>query len=85
MTIRHILVDADYNDLGFSISKDFFGGEKIAVDAQIKVLYQENEEEIRAGKAGDNGNDPYLQEQERAEGISGKQGEGCRGYYDDVV
>ncbi len=118
VTIKHILVDADYNDLGFtiggrlvilvesqstwtlniivrallyliqtyhdyfkrtkqnlygskkvnmpkpelyviftgekpenppdtiSLSKDFFGGEKIAVDAEIKVLYQENESNI---------------------------------------
>ena len=29
-----------------SLSKDFFGGEKIAVDAEIKVLYQEDENSI---------------------------------------
>lgn len=118
VTIKHILVDADYNDLGFSIgdrlvilvesqstwtlniiirallyliqtyhdyfkrtkqnlygskkvnmpkpelyviftgekpenppdtislSRDFFGGEKIAIDAEAKVLYQENESNI---------------------------------------
>lgn len=118
ITIKHILVDADYNDLGFSVcgrlvilvesqstwtlniiiralmyliqtyhdffkrtkqnlygskkvdmskpelyviftgekpknppdtlslSKDFFDGEKIAVDAEVKVLYQENENSI---------------------------------------
>ena len=118
VTIKHILVDADYNDLGFSVddrlviliesqstwtlniviralmyliqtyhdffkrtkqnlygskkvnmpkpelyviftgektknppdtislSKDFFDGEKIAVDAEIKVLYQEDEDNI---------------------------------------
>ncbi len=118
VTIKHILVDADYNDLGFSVgdrlvilvesqstwtlniiiralmyliqtyhdffkrtkqnlygskkvnmpkpelyvifigekpknppdiislSKDFFNGEKIAVDAEVKVLYQENEGNI---------------------------------------
>ncbi len=118
VTIKHILVDADYNDLGFSIgdrlvilvesqstwtlniivrailyliqtyhdyfkrtkqnlygskkvnmpkpelyviftgekpenppdtislSKDFFGGEKIAIDAEVKVLYQEDESNI---------------------------------------
>lgn len=118
VTIKHILVDADYNDLGFSVggrlvilaesqstwtlniivralmyliqtyhdffkrtrqnlygskkvnmpkpelyviftgekpksppdtislSKDFFDGEKIAVDAEIKVLYQEDEKSI---------------------------------------
>ena len=118
VTIKHILVDADYNDLGFSVgdrlvilvesqstwtlniiiralmyliqtyhdffkrtkqnlygskkvnmpkpelyvifigekpknppdiislSKDFFDGEKIAVDAEVKVLYQEDEDNI---------------------------------------
>ena len=115
VTIKHILVDADYNDLGFSVggrlvilvesqstwtlniiiraliqtyhdffkrtkqnlygskkvnmpkpelyviftgekpknppdtislSKDFFDGEKIAVDAEVKVLYQEDENNI---------------------------------------
>ena len=118
VTIKHILVDADYNDLGFSIggrlvvlvesqstwtlniiirallyliqtyhdyfkrtkqnlysskkadmpkpelyviftgdkpenppdsislSKDFFGGEKIAIDAEVKVLYQEDQSTI---------------------------------------
>ncbi|MCM1282819.1 MAG: hypothetical protein NC180_06520 [Muribaculaceae bacterium] len=118
VTIKHILVDADYNDLGFSVgdrlvvlvesqstwtlniiiralmyliqtyhdffkrtrqnlygskkvnmptpelyviftgekpnsppdtislSKDFFGGEKIAIDAEVKVLYQEDESSI---------------------------------------
>ncbi len=118
VTIKHILVDADYNDLGFSVggrlvilvesqstwtlniiiralmyliqtyhdffkrtkqnlygakkvnmpkpelyviftgekpknppdtislSKDFFGGEKIAVDAEVRVLYQEDENSI---------------------------------------
>ena len=29
-----------------SLSKDFFDGEKIAVDAEVKVLYQENENSI---------------------------------------
>lgn len=29
-----------------SLSKDFFGGEKIAVDADVKVLYQEDENSI---------------------------------------
>jgi len=117
VTIRHVLVDADYNDLGFSVgnrlmvlvesqstwtsniiirtlmyliqtyhdyfkrtnqnlygskkvnmpkpelymiftgdrknipdtislSKEFFGGEEIAIDAEVKVLYQENEKDI---------------------------------------
>ena len=117
VTIKHILVDADYNDLGFSVgnrlmilvesqstwtlniiiralmylmqtyhdyfkrtnqnlyrskkvnmptpelyviftgerknipdtislSKEFFGGSKIAIDAEVKVLYQENEKDI---------------------------------------
>ena len=117
ITIKHVLIDADYNDLGFSIggrlmvliesqatwtlniiiralmyliqtyhdyfkrtnqnlygsrkvnmpkpelymiftgdrksipdtislSKDFFAGEKISIDAEVKVLYQENEKDI---------------------------------------
>lgn len=117
VTIKHVLVDADYNDLGFSVgnrlmilvesqstwslniiiralmyliqtyhdyfkrtnqnlygskkvnmptpelyviftgerknipdiislSKEFFDGEKIAIDAEVKVLYQENEKDI---------------------------------------
>ena len=117
ITIKHVLVDADYNDLGFSVgnrlmvlvesqstwtlniiiralmyliqtyhdyfkrtnqnlygtkkvtmpkpelyviftgdrknipdtislSKDFFNGAKIAIDAEVKVLYQENEKDI---------------------------------------
>lgn len=117
ITIKHVLIDADYNDLGFSIgnrlivlvesqstwtlniiiralmyltqtyhdyfkrtnqnlygskkvnmpkpelyviftgdrkdipdtislSKEFFGGVKVAIDAEVKVLYQENEEDI---------------------------------------
>lgn len=117
ITIRHVLVDADYNDLGFSVgnrllvlvesqsswtlniivralmyliqtyhdyfkrtnqnlygskkvnmpkpelyviytgdrknipdkislSKEFFNGEEIAIDAEVKVLYQENEKDI---------------------------------------
>ncbi len=117
VTIKHVLVDADYNDLGFSVgnrlmiliesqstwtlniiiralmyliqtyhdyfkrtnqnlygskkvnmptpelyviftgerknipdtislSKEFFGGAKIAIDAEVKVLYQENEKDI---------------------------------------
>lgn len=117
ITIKHVLVDADYNDLGFSVgnrlmilvesqstwtyniiiralmylvqtyhdyfkrtnqnlygskkvnmpkpelyliytgdkkkipdtislSKEFFGGEKIAIDAEVKVLYQEDEQNI---------------------------------------
>ena len=117
VTIRHVLIDADYNDLGFSVgnrlmvlvesqstwtlniiiralmyliqtyhdyfkrtnqnlygskkvnmpkpelyviftgdrksipdtislSKDFFDGAEIAIDAEVKVLYQENEEDI---------------------------------------
>ena len=29
-----------------SLSKDFFGGEKIAVDAEVRVLYQEDENSI---------------------------------------
>ncbi len=29
-----------------SLSKDFFDGTKIAIDAEIKVLYQENEKDI---------------------------------------
>lgn len=29
-----------------SLSKEFFGGAKIAIDAQIKVLYRENENDI---------------------------------------
>lgn len=29
-----------------SLSKDFFHGEKIAVDAEVKVLYQEDEDSI---------------------------------------
>ena len=29
-----------------SLSKDFFDGEKIAVDAEVKVLYQEDEDNI---------------------------------------
>lgn len=29
-----------------SLSKDFFGGEKIAIDAEVKVLYQEDESNI---------------------------------------
>ena len=29
-----------------SLSKDFFNGEKIAVDAEVKVLYQEDESNI---------------------------------------
>ncbi len=29
-----------------SLSKDFFGGAKIAVDAEVKVLYRENEKDI---------------------------------------
>ncbi|MBR6770620.1 MAG: hypothetical protein IKM28_05185 [Lachnospiraceae bacterium] len=80
VTIKYVLIDADYNDLGLSIgnrlmvlygskkvtlpkpelymiytgdkkkipdtislSEEFFDGEKISVDAEIKVLYQENE------------------------------------------
>ena len=117
VTIKHVLIDADYNDLGFSVgsrlmvlvesqstwtlkiiiralmyliqtyhdyfkrtnqnlygskkvnmpkpelyviytgdrknipdsislSKEFFDGEKIAIDAEVKVLYKENEEDI---------------------------------------
>lgn len=117
VTIKHVLIDADYNDLGFSVgnrlmiliesqstwtlniiiralmyliqtyhdyfkrtnqnlygskkvtmptpelyviftgerknipdtislSKEFFGGAKIAIDAEVKVLYQENEKDI---------------------------------------
>ena len=117
VTIKHVLIDADYNDLGFSVgnrlmvlvesqstwtlniiiralmyliqtyhdyfkrtnqnlygskkvnmpkpelyviytgdrknipdiislSKEFFNGEKIAIDAEVKVLYKENEEDI---------------------------------------
>ncbi len=117
VTIKHVLVDADYNDLGFSVgdrlmvlvesqstwtfniiiralmyliqtyhdyfkrtnqnlyggkkvnmlkpelyviytgerkhvpdtmslSQEFFGGEKISIDAEVKVLYQENEKDI---------------------------------------
>ena len=29
-----------------SLSKEFFGGTKIAIDAEIKVLYKENEKDI---------------------------------------
>ena len=29
-----------------SLSEEFFDGEKISVDAEIKVLYQENEKDI---------------------------------------
>ena len=29
-----------------SLSRDFFDGEKIAIDAEVKVLYQENEKDI---------------------------------------
>ena len=29
-----------------SLSKDFFSGERIAIDAEVKVLYQENEKDI---------------------------------------
>lgn len=29
-----------------SLSEDFFGGEQISVDVKVKVLYQENEEDI---------------------------------------
>lgn len=29
-----------------SLSKEFFGGAKIAIDAEVKVLYQENEKDI---------------------------------------
>ena len=29
-----------------SLSKEFFSGEKIAIDAEVKVLYQENEKDI---------------------------------------
>ena len=29
-----------------SLSKDFFAGEKISIDAEVKVLYQENENDI---------------------------------------
>ena len=29
-----------------SLSKDFFNGEKIAADAEVKVLYQEDENNI---------------------------------------
>lgn len=117
VTIKHVLVDADYNDLGFSVgdrlmilvesqstwtfniiiralmyliqtyhdyfkrtnqnlygskkvnmpkpelyviytgekkyvpdamslSQEFFGGEKVSIDAEVKVLYQENEKDI---------------------------------------
>nr|WP_300788574.1 hypothetical protein [uncultured Acetatifactor sp.] len=31
-----------------SLSKDFFDGEKIAVDAEIKVLYQEDEDNLKS-------------------------------------
>jgi len=29
-----------------SLSKEFFDGEKISIDAEVKVLYQENENDI---------------------------------------
>ena len=29
-----------------SLSKEFFAGEKISIDAEVKVLYQENENDI---------------------------------------
>ena len=29
-----------------SLSKEFFGGEKISIDAEVNVLYQENENDI---------------------------------------
>ena len=29
-----------------SLREDFFGGEKIALDVEVKVLYQENEKDI---------------------------------------
>jgi len=33
-------------DIIISLREDFFGGEKIALDVEVKVLYQENEKDI---------------------------------------
>ena len=74
-----------------SLSKDFFNGAGIAVDAQIKVLYQENEGDIIGQYIifckvyQEQRNNPYLQGQECTERVSGKQGKGGCGHHDDIV
>lgn len=44
ITIKHVLMDGDYNDLGFSVGNRLMV--LVSIDAEVKVLYQENESDI---------------------------------------
>ncbi len=44
----YVIYTGDKKDIPntISLSEEFFDGEKIAIDAEVKVLYQENEKDI---------------------------------------